>query len=287
MKHWLDAAHQLTLSGQSYVLITILAVQGSAPRDEGTKMVVTVEQAFDTIGGGHLEYQCLVQARSMLQQKQQGQCLKHYPLAAKLGQCCGGQVSVLFEYFAATLPQISVFGAGHVGRALVNILSQLPCQVTWVDSRQDQFALMEYPEMNNVTRVLSDGVADVVDKMQDNSYFVVMTHDHQLDFDICCRILQRKSFNYLGLIASHTKWRRFQQRFAHRDIDGAVIAKMNCPIGLSAVGGKQPGEIAVAIAAELIATYQAHQNDRSEQTDQPSSAVSWQQLKHLSVSTNV
>ena len=280
-RNWIEAAYDLNRQGEAYVLVTLVGVKGSTPRDGGTKMVVDSEFTYDTIGGGHLEYKCIAHARQMLAEKQQGQHLENFQLGAKLGQCCGGQTSVLFEYFAASTVNITLFGAGHVGQALINILVDLPCRVTWVDSREDQFPPPAFMRgLSNVTCVVSDDPTEMVDKAQDDGYFVVMTHNHQLDFDICQRILQRGSFAYLGLIASNTKWRRFQQRFAHRDIDPARVARMNCPIGLSQVTGKKPGEIAVSIAGQIIETYQrAKQSTSTPKQKAPS--VPWQELKLL------
>ncbi len=93
-----------------------------------------------------------------------------------------------------------------------------------------------------------------------------MTHNHQMDFDISQAILKRADFDYLGLIASDTKWRRFQQRYKHRDIDPQQVARMNCPIGLAEVGGKLPVEVAVSVAAEIINTYQTATKRQTEQS---------------------
>lgn len=285
--NWIEAIYQLDQQGSAYVLITLVGVKGSTPRDGGTKMVVDEEHAFDTIGGGHLEHKCIAFARKMLADKQQGQFIENFQLGAKLGQCCGGQTSVLFEYFAASSVNITLFGAGHVGQALVNILAELPCKVTWVDAREEQFPASAYLSgLTNVTCVVSDSPTQMVDKADDDSYFVVMTHNHQLDFDICQRILQRKPFAYLGLIASKTKWRRFEQRFAHRDIDPKLVAQMNCPIGLAQIPGKKPSEIAVSVAGKIIETYQqkAQQQNNSEDAIKAPS-VPWQELKLLLTET--
>ena len=106
---------------------------------------------------------------------------------------------------------------------------------------------------------MSDTPELEVASMPANSYFIVMTHNHQMDFEISQAILKRADFHYLGLIASDTKWRRFKQRYKHRDIDENQVARMNCPIGLSQVGGKLPMEVAVSVSAEIINIYQAEQ----------------------------
>jgi xanthine dehydrogenase accessory factor len=265
--HWSQAVHELASRGEAYVLVTLISVSGSTPRDSGTKMVITAEQTFATIGGGHLEYQCIAQAHELLIQQQNNksglQKIVDFQLGAKLGQCCGGATKVLFESFVQSRVNIMLFGAGHVGQALIGILAGLPCKVTWVDSRESQLAIST-DEYNNVTHLVSDSPADEVASMGANSYYIVMTHNHQLDFDICQKILQRQDFAYLGLIASNTKWRRFKQRFSHRDIDPAQVERMNCPIGVSQVPGKQPMEVAVSVAAEVIGLYQQRQTTKLE-----------------------
>jgi xanthine dehydrogenase accessory factor len=277
--NWIEAAHQLNRKGEAHVMVTLVGVTGSTPRDSGTKMVVTQENLFDTIGGGHLEHKCLGHAQQMLKDKQSGQHLEHFQLAVKLGQCCGGTATVLFEYFASSTVNIMLFGAGHVGQALIGILADLPCKVTWVDSREEQFPAQYFMRsLSNVTAVVSENPVDEIANMPANSYYIVMTHNHQLDFDICQNILQADEFNYLGLIASQTKWRRFKQRFGHRDIDPAKVARMSCPIGSAEVPGKKPMEIAVSIAAEIIARYHGQSTDSK---DKSVDGVHWDEFKQL------
>ena len=256
--NWSRASYKLSKQGQAYVLVTLVGVVGSTPRNSGTKMVISKGGVFDTIGGGHLEHKVIKYANKMLTDGKSAQHIEHFQLGSQLGQCCGGNASVLFECFGATGVNIMLFGAGHVGKALVPILAQLPCQVTWVDSRAEQFPA-NIDDYDNVAMLVSDSPESEVDSMPENSYFIVMTHNHQMDFDITQAVLKRADFHYLGLIASATKWRRFQQRYKHRDIAPKQVARMNCPIGLSQVGGKLPIEVAVSISAEIIHTYQAQQ----------------------------
>jgi len=258
---WDQASFNLNSQGKGFVLITIIGVSGSTPRNSGTKMVVSQNQSFDTIGGGHLEYKAIQKAQELLQQNQDCQVIEHFQLGSQLGQCCGGNASLLFEYFAASKVHIAVFGAGHVAQALVPILASLPCHITWVDNRE-------------------------VASMPSNTLNVVMTHNHQLDFEISLAILKREDFHYLGLIASDTKWRRFQQRYKHRDVKPSLVERMNCPIGLEQVVGKMPMEVAVSVAGEIIESYQSllsvSDNVAStEQASKKSKGVAWQEVKQL------
>lgn len=143
-----------------------------------------------------------------------------------------------------------VFGAGHVGRALVAILSTLPGRVTWIDARPDAFPAAPPP---GVDCRVAPCPEDEVDEAPAGASYVVLTHDHALDLALATAILRRDDVAYFGLIGSATKRERFVRRLRTRGVPAERIAEMRCPIGLAGVGGKAPGEVAVAIAAELLA----------------------------------
>ena len=251
---WISALADLQQQGQPCVLVTIIEERGSTPRNAGSKMLVTAERIFETIGGGHLEFKAMELAREMLHSRSQNTRLERISLGASLGQCCGGATVLLFEPMGQPQAQIAVFGAGHVGRALVPLLASLPCTVRWIDSRENEF-----PEQlpAGVEKVINDEVVDEVENMPAGSYFIVMTHNHQLDLELTAEILKRNDFAYYGLIGSQTKRVKFEHRLRDRGFDPAVVARMRCPMGLAEVKGKLPVEIAVSIAGEVIATYNA------------------------------
>lgn len=273
MSTWLDVARALEDSATPYVIITVLGARGSTPRDNGAKMLVTAQDSFCTIGGGHLEYKAIAIARDMLCSGETRQHIEKFPLGASLGQCCGGSTHVLFESFPGTAVNLMLFGAGHVGTALVGILGQLPCRVHWVDSRQDQFP-SQLPA--NVQAVVSDAPADAVTSMPAGSYFLVMTHNHPLDFAITEAVIKRGDARYVGLIGSQTKWRRFRMRFEHRGYEAQDFEAVHCPVGLRQVPGKLPMEVATSIAAQLIEEYQ-----RDSARSETQRGVDWRQLKPL------
>lgn len=144
---------------------------------------------------------------------------------------------------------LMIFGAGHVGKSLVNVLSGVECTITWVDSREEQ-----YPELipHNTIAQLEDEPEDAVLKAPDNTYFIVMTHCHQLDLRICSNILQRKKFSYCGLIGSQSKRRKFEKRLHTKGFSKEVFSQITCPMGISGINSKKPGEIAIAISAEIL-----------------------------------
>lgn len=249
--NWISALARLQADRIPSVLVTVIDEQGSTPRDSGSKMVVTADRQFCTIGGGHLEFQCTKIAREMLDEPRPCCRTEHFSLGARLGQCCGGMATVLLEPVIVALPHIALFGAGHVGQALVRILADLPCHISWVDSRADRFP----PNVENRVKIIIDDPLDALDTVPAESYFIVMTHDHQLDFKLIEQILKRDKYQYCGLIGSATKRRRFDYRLGERGIGPAALARLRCPIGLEEVKGKLPAEIAVAIAGEIIGLY--------------------------------
>ncbi|RJG09772.1 xanthine dehydrogenase accessory protein XdhC [Pseudomonas cavernicola] len=254
MSNWISALADLQQQGQPCVLVTIIEERGSTPRNAGSKMVVTAERIFETIGGGHLEYKAMKIAREMLESRSQDTRLERFSLGASLGQCCGGATVLLFEPMGQPQAQIAVFGAGHVGRALVPLLASLPCKVRWIDSRESEF-----PEQlpAGVEKVINEEPVDEVENMPAGSYYIVMTHNHQLDLELTAEILKRNDFAYYGLIGSRTKRVKFEHRLRERGFQPEVVQRMRCPMGLPEVKGKLPIEIAVSIAGEVIATYNA------------------------------
>ncbi len=260
MNNWISALADLQQQGEACVLVTIIEERGSTPRNAGSKMVVSAGRIFDTIGGGHLEYKAMEIARNMLASGSQQTRLERFSLGASLGQCCGGVNVLLFEPMGQPQAHIAVFGAGHVGRALVPLLASLPCRVRWIDSREAEFPA-QLPE--GVTQILSEDVIEEVDNLPAGSYCIVMTHNHQLDLELTEAILKRGDFSYFGLIGSKTKRVKFEHRLRDRGFEPAVLQRMRCPMGLTEVKGKLPMEIAVSIAGEVIATYNAHFGEQS------------------------
>lgn len=252
---WISALAELQQQGEPCVLVTIIEEQGSTPRNSGSKMVVTAERIFETIGGGHLEYKAMELAREMLTSRTQQTRLERFSLGASLGQCCGGATVLLFEPMGQPQANIALFGAGHVGRALIPLLASLPLKVRWIDSRD-----AEFPSYipSNVEKVLSDEVVDEVDEMPAGSYFIVMTHNHQLDLELTQAILARGDFAYYGLIGSKTKRVKFEHRLRERGLSAEQMQRMRCPMGLPEVKGKLPAEIAISIAGEIVAQYNSH-----------------------------
>lgn len=255
---WFDAVQSLQHSGDAYALVTVLGCTGSTPRDHSSKMVITSEETFDTIGGGHLEFLVMQKAREIISTNtgttKVEQEIHHFPLGASLGQCCGGSATVLIETFAACQFHVGIFGAGHVAKSIVTILAGLNCKVSWIDSRADEFPL-DVPV--NVKKIVASEPCDELEDLPNGSDILILTHNHQLDFDLCLTALKRnrnplKKLRSIGLIGSDTKALRFQKRLGDRLSSDDKIKSIRCPVGLSSVPGKLPMEVAVSIVGELI-----------------------------------
>ncbi len=153
---------------------------------------------------------------------------------------------------------VLVFGNGHVGRALVQVLSALPARVRWIDGREHAFPA-EVP--GSVEIVATDAPEDEPAAARPGAYAVIATHSHALDFAIVAAALGRDDWRYLGLIGSQSKRNQFARRLAARGIGSEAFARVTCPIGRAgglAIRSKEPGAIAVAVAAEMLAVRERH-----------------------------
>ena len=154
-----------------------------------------------------------------------------------------------FDLLRTTNFHIVLFGAGHVGRALVKVLSELDCTITWVDTREEEFPI---DVAAKVKLVCTDVPETEIDAARPGSYFLVMTHSHALDQTLSAQILRRVDFAYFGLIGSQSKRRQFERRLLDHGISTAQLAQMHCPIGAAGITGKEPATIAIAVAAEIL-----------------------------------
>lgn len=256
MTGWRQALIALDAAGTPHVLVTVASSRGSAPREAGAKMVVTQDRLYGSVGGGNLEHKACAMARRLLAEGVNEPTLEHFPLGPALGQCCGGHVALLLEPFRANHFHVVLFGAGHVGRAVVKALADLPCRVTWLDSRDGAFP-KGLP--NNVVAQISDGPAYDVGEAPGQSYFLIMTHSHAIDREVAEAVLRRGDFAYCGLIGSRSKRRQFEQRWRAKGLTEAQISRLTCPIGIDGISGKRPAEIAVAVAAQLLLLHHAPQ----------------------------
>jgi len=275
---WHEAIAHFEQQGRGYVLVTVLQSAGSTPRDAGSKMVISDDSQYDTIGGGHLEYEAISSARKLLAKGESCQEVASFPLSSKLGQCCGGAVKLLYEVMLNHQQHLAIFGAGHVAQALVPILAQLPLQITWVDSRENFFnedsagdkvlkaieaqqsphgnvaikARSIAASLSNVYPIANDEPCEVLESLPPSAWVIILTHNHQLDYELVETALKNASLDFVGMIGSATKAKRFVTKLAHRGFTSAQIERLVSPIGLLNIAGKRPVEVAVSISAQLI-----------------------------------
>jgi xanthine dehydrogenase accessory factor len=263
------------------VLVRVHSTEGSAPRDAGAWMAVFTDSLLGTIGGGHLEHQAIERARELLALQlsksglEQGAAapeLMRMALGPSLGQCCGGVVHLSLQRVnaqdAATLRQqldtprmpVALFGGGHVGHALAELLARLPVALHWIDSREGIFPTV-LPA--HVVCEHSEPVQGAVASLAPGSQVLIMSFSHAEDLDVLALCLtrqrQRGDLPYIGLIGSKTKWATFRHRLEARGFSAEELAHVTCPIGVPGIEGKEPEVIAVAVAAQLL---QARQSSR-------------------------
>lgn len=149
---------------------------------------------------------------------------------------------------------IAVFGAGHVGAATVDALCRLDCRIHWIDSRRN---LLPRRLPKNVLATETVDPASEVASMPEGTYYLVMTHSHPLDLQICDRILSRGDYGYAGLIGSSAKRCKFERQLKRQGHTAVSLSSLHCPIGLPGLNGKKPVEIALSVAADLLQRRQA------------------------------
>jgi len=257
------------------ILVEIREAKGSTPREAGTFMLVADTAIWGTIGGGQFEYMAIDNARAMLAGR--GEAAMDIPLGPEIGQCCGGHTRLAFRPLTPELaemlerrlreeeddrPAVALFGSGHVGQALAKALVPLPFAVTVIETRAE--ALEDLPD--DTARHLTAMPEAFVDKIPAGGAAIILTHDHALDFLIAQRALARHDLAYVGMIGSRTKRATFShwlKRQGDDDSDG-MMSRLVLPIGGAAVKDKRPAVIAALVAAELLETYAARQEQTSK-----------------------
>jgi xanthine dehydrogenase accessory factor len=244
------------------IVAELISVRGSSPRNEGTFMLVGAETLYGTIGGGALEYLVIDHARRLITSGRAAEVLD-VPLGPEIGQCCGGRVAVALRHLTPEMaedlaareaseserrPHIYVFGAGHVGRALAAYLALLPVRAYVVDTRRDE--LFGFPE--TVETIAAAMPEAVVRAAPPGSAYVILTHDHALDFLIAQEALARADAPYVGMVGSRTKRARFAKWYLGEGGSRAALDRLVLPIGAQGLGDKRPQVIAALAAAEIM-----------------------------------
>ncbi len=236
-------------------------------------MLVAQNICAGTIGGGHLELEAVTLARGLIRQGDEQKIStsrervaghdistsKHFSLGPSLGQCCGGAVDLNFEVVTPSMLPIwpedtlrftlALFGAGHVGRAIVDALSLLPCRLIWIDEREHEFP-KPAPAKSSIELRCVDSPSAEIKTLPPGCFVIVTTHSHDLDLELCETALNRSDLGFIGLIGSATKKARFLKRLVQKNV--AASERLVCPLGLSTIPGKEPQIIAASVAAQLL-----------------------------------
>ncbi|RYE09089.1 MAG: xanthine dehydrogenase accessory protein XdhC [Hyphomicrobiales bacterium] len=246
----------------SSIVAELSSVRGSSPREAGAFMVVAADALIGTIGGGALEYMVIARARQALRDGLPPGVMD-VPLGPEIGQCCGGRVTVSLRVMdsgeaarlverlngeAAALPHVYLFGSGHVGTALARALAALPLNVHVVDTRPDELA--DLPEGVDAKAVPMPEA--VVRGAPAGSAYVILTHDHALDFMIAMEALKRADSPYVGMVGSVTKRAKFASWYRGEGGSEAALARLVLPIGAMGLVDKRPEVIAALAAAEIM-----------------------------------
>ena len=245
------------------VQVEINEAHGSTPRETGAWMLVSETSIFRTIGGGQLENMAIEKARQLLASPTEVPVEMSIPLGPDIGQCCGGKVDIslnildpaaleecaaAIEREADKLPSVYIFGAGHVGNALADALLLLPVNPVLIDTRADMLTLAP----NQIEKRLTAMPEAEVRGAKAGSAFVVLTHDHALDFLITREVLARNDVAFAGMIGSKTKRATFSN-WARREAGNDVnIDQLVCPMGNPSLKDKRPEVIAALIAAQVM-----------------------------------
>ena len=255
--------HSFLEGNKPLALVEIDSVHGSTPREEDAWMLVSPTRTFRTIGGGQLESMAIEKARELLTGNKQKKIELHVPLGPHLGQCCGGVVNLRVGRLGSSeaeilkaryqvemefLPDVYIFGAGHVGKALVQSLSLLPVNPIIVDTRSGE--LQDVPDLAE-KRLVAIPESEVR-SARSGSSFIILTHDHGLDFLIAREVLARNDAAYVGMIGSKTKLATFRNWLRRESGSEPDLGKLTCPIGDTTVRDKRPEVIAALVTAELV-----------------------------------
>ncbi len=256
-----DQIPRLIESGTPFAVVVVTSARGSTPQDAGAKMIVTAAGLHaGTVGGGKIETRAVGHAQAMLADGAATATVE-WNLRKDVGMTCGGVMTLFFEVHRGSEWTIAIFGAGHVAQALVPVLAPLSCQILCHDPRPEWLARL--PRLPNVHAIEMAVMEDAVADLPDGAYVLLMTQGHSTDFPILRRILESRSFPYVGVIGSRSKRAALETELRAAGVPAEKFPAFECPLGLP-IGTNHPQEIAISIAAGILeARDQARAGDQS------------------------
>lgn len=250
MLNWIELLNDFKTKREPIALVTVTKCLGSTPCAVGSRMIVTKSKnIFGTIGGGKLEFLAIDEAIVSLKENRIVELT--YTLGPEFEQCCGGKVELIIEPMNQ-LPELFLFGAGHIGVEICQLLKDTAFKVNLIDSRKDWLSNLDLDKSVTSCTVDTNDFKTFNDAVQwgTNCYVLVLTHDHTIDFDIIAMALQNQT-KFLGLIGSKTKRVRFNNMLVNELSIKEGMTNVVCPIGLD-IGGNSPKEIAISVVAQLL-----------------------------------
>lgn len=250
MNNWIELLQNFKNNKTPVALVTVSKIVGSAPCIIGSKMIVTYQKEISgTIGGGKLEYKVIDEAVAAIIENK----IKtfSYTLGPEFEQCCGGIVELIIEPMNQS-PELFIFGAGHIGVAICDVLKDTPFIITLLDIRKNWKDSISIDSTITYKDIDFDLYKNMV-TWGPNCYIVILTHDHKLDYEITALALHSQT-KYIGLIGSKTKKNKFNSLLQKELNYEKGISPVHCPIGID-LGGSSPKEIAISVAAELLQVY--------------------------------
>lgn len=251
MRDFWNVAEELSRQDTPFVVVTLVSVRGGAPQEPGAKAIMTARGLhWGTVGGGKVEARAIDHSREILSRKVTAPELLIWNLQRDIGMTCGGEVTFLFECHRTDSWQVVIYGAGHVGQALVRALEPLDCRLTCIDTRPE--CVERLPASERVTRRCVSDLPVSVAEFGSDTFFVVMTQGHATDVPILETIFRRHpSAPYVGVMGSKVKGIKIRSELKERGIPPEQVSSLHCPIGLT-LGDSTPAEIAISVAAELL-----------------------------------
>jgi len=248
-----ERACELQIAKRSFVVATILVTRGHAPQDAGAKALITADGLFyGTVGGGKLEARAIERAKDLLARDAQSAPLHEtWNLQRDIKMSCGGEVEILFEVYSSNPWTAVVFGAGHVGQAMVRLLLTLDCQIVCVDSRPEWLAKLPTVP-SKLQTFCRNPIESVLPEIDPTAVMIVMTMGHATDFPVLSAILRDFDPPYIGVLGSTVKAQKIRKELSAAGIPSAKIENLRSPMGLVAKTN-DPAEIAISIAAEILA----------------------------------
>ncbi len=251
--------------GLDGVVVTVVAKEGEGPAEVGKKMVVCeTGERLGTVGGGALELAAIRYAETLLRERRHG--LQRYALtdgkvvedAKSLPMVCGGVVTLFFE-FSGVARHVYLFGAGHVSRALANVLKTMNFHLTVIDERRavvEAFA----PADRLVHRGFADFITD--EGIRKDAFVVVCTPNHKSDYHVINKIIELKlEPAYVGMLCSPEKLADYLEKTYAKFGNDIPLGFLYSPVGLD-LGGGSPEEIAISITSELLALHHGKKGHR-------------------------